>query len=170
MTVSSVAPASLDLGIIGNGSIAALIDARGRIVWGCVPAFDGDPTFCALLSPHLHEGGDYAIELEDFVSSEQHYLTNTAVLRTVLRDAHGGAVEIIDFAPRWLQNDRFYRPVMLMRRLRPLSGTPRILILLRPLADYGASRPEVTWGSNHVRYLVPDFTLRLTSDVPVRQV
>lgn len=161
---------SLDLGIIGNGSIAALIDAQARIVWGCVPAFDGDPTFCALLSPRQHEGGDYAIELEDFASSEQEYLINTAVIRTVLRDTKGGAIEIIDFAPRWHQNERFYRPVMLLRHVRPLSGLPRIRIRLRPLADYGASKPETTWGSNHIRYLIPDFTLRLTSDVPVRLI
>ncbi|MBU8975530.1 MULTISPECIES: glycoside hydrolase family 15 protein [unclassified Lysobacter] len=170
MTSSASLPASLDLGLIGNGSVAALVDARARIVWGCVPAFDGDPTFCALLSPREHAGGDWAVELEDFVESEQSYITNTAMLRTVLRDAHGGAVEIVDFAPRWHQNDRFYRPVMLMRRLRPLSGMPRIRIRLRPLADYGAVQPEVTWGSNHIRYLIPDFTLRLTTDAPVRLV
>jgi len=158
---------SLELGLIGNGSFAALLDARGRVVWGCLPAFDGDPAFCALLSPK-REGGDYAIELEDFAESEQHYLTNTAVLRTVLRDAHGNAVEITDFAPRWHRHERFYRPVMLVRRVRPLVGRPRIRIVLRPLADYGATQPETTWGSNHIRYLVPGFTLRLTSDVPVR--
>jgi GH15 family glucan-1,4-alpha-glucosidase len=163
-------PASLDLGLIGNGSVAALVDPRGRIVWGCVPAFDGDPTFCALLSPTRHEGGDFAIELEDFTSARQHYITNTAVLRTVLRDRHGGAVEIIDLAPRWRQYGRFYRPVMLVRRVRRLAGSPRIRIRLRPLADYGEHAPEVTWGSNHVRYLVPGFTLRLTSDAPVRLV
>ncbi len=170
MTSVADLQSSLDLGIIGNGSIAALIDARARIVWGCVPAFDGDPTFCALLSPRQHEGGDYAIELEDFASSEQEYLINTAVIRTVLRDTKGGAIEIIDFAPRWHQNERFYRPVMLLRHVRPLSGLPRIRIRLRPLADYGASKPESTWGSNHIRYLIPDFTLRLTSDVPVRLI
>ncbi|MBS0430910.1 MAG: hypothetical protein JSS21_00670, partial [Proteobacteria bacterium] len=30
----------LDLGVIGNGTVNALIDARGRICWHCVPAFD----------------------------------------------------------------------------------------------------------------------------------
>ncbi len=170
MTAPDALPSSLDLGLIGNGSVAALVDAHARIVWGCVPAFDGDPTFCALLSPREHDGGDWSIELENFVEAEQSYITNTAMLRTVLRDAHGGAVEIVDFAPRWHQNDRFYRPVMLVRRLRPLSGMPRIRIRLRPLAEYGAVQPEVTWGSNHIRYLIPDFTLRLTSDVPVRLV
>lgn len=163
-------PSNLDLGIVGNGSIAMLIDAHGRVVWGCIPAFDGDPAFCALLSPRQHPGGDYAVELENQVSAEQAYLANTAVLRTVLRDADGGAVEIVDFAPRWHQNERFYRPVMLMRKVRPLAGLPRIRVRLRPLADYGATRPETTWGSNHVRYLLPGFTLRLSSDVPVRML
>jgi GH15 family glucan-1,4-alpha-glucosidase len=170
MTSNASLPSSLDLGLIGNGSVAALVDARARIVWTCVPAFDGDPVFCALLSPRGHEGGDWTVELEDFAYSEQHYITNTAMLRTVLCDTHGGAVEIVDFAPRWFQNDRFYRPVMLMRRLRPLSGSPRIRVRLRPLCSYGAHKPETTWGSNHIRYLVPDFTLRLTSDLPVRLI
>ena len=162
--------ASLDLGLIGNGSVAALVDTLGRIVWGCVPSFDGDPTFCALLSPSRHEGGDFSIELEDVVSARQQYVANTAVLRTVLCDREGGAIEITDLAPRWQQYERFYRPVMLIRRVRRLAGSPRIRIRLRPLAAYGEQAPETTWGSNHIRYLVPGFTLRLTSDAPVRLV
>ena len=161
---------TLDLGLIGNGSFGALVDKHARVVWSCLPAFDGDPAFCALLSPRDHEGGDFAIELEDFAGSEQHYLTNTAILRTVLRDHHGGEVEILDFAPRYRRNGRFYRPVSIVRRVTPLAGAPRIRVRLRPLADWGARMPERTWGSNHMRWLLPDFTLRLTTDVPVRFV
>ncbi|KMM75893.1 glucoamylase [Xanthomonas sp. NCPPB 1128] len=159
---------NLDLGVIGNGSFGALIDKRASVVWSCLPAFDGDPAFCALLSPRAHPGGDFSIELEDFVDSDQHYLANTAILRTVLRDAHGGAVEVIAFAPRWRNHGRFYRPVSIIRQVRPLAGNPRIRVRARPLADWGARQPESTWGSNHVRWLLPDFTLRLTTDVPVR--
>ncbi|RYF00896.1 MAG: glycoside hydrolase family 15 protein, partial [Oxalobacteraceae bacterium] len=139
-------------------------------VWSCLPAFDGDPAFCALLSPREHGGGDYAIELENFSHSEQAYLHNTAILRTVLHDHQGGAVEIIDFAPRWRENERFFRPVMLVRQVTPLNGNPRIRVRARPLADWGARLPETTWGSNHLRWLLPGFTLRLTTDVPVRFV
>jgi len=161
---------TLDLGVIGNGSFGALIDRQARVVWSCLPAFDGDPAFCALLSPGDHDGGDLAIELEDFERSEQHYVTNTAILRTVLHDRHGGAVEIVDFAPRWKQNGRIYRPVSIVRRVTPLAGTPRIRIRARPLADWGARVPDTTWGSNHMRWLLPGFTLRLTTDVPIRFV
>ena len=170
MTPAHMKAANLDLGVIGNGSFGALVDAQARVVWSCLPAFDGDPAFCALLSPRDHDGGDYAIELEDYSHSEQAYLHNTAILRTVLHDHQGGAVEIIDFAPRWRHHERFFRPVMLVRRVTPLSGNPRIRVRARPLADWGARLPESTWGSNHVRWLLPDFTLRLTTDVPVRFV
>ena len=162
--------ADLNLGVVGNGSFGALIDRQARVVWSCLPTFDGDPTFCALLGPNQQTGGDFAVELEDLESSEQAYLTNTAVLRTVLRDRHGGVLEILDFAPRWRQNDRFYRPVSLIRRITPLAGSPRIRILARPLADWGARVPDSTWGSNHVRWVLPAHVLRLTTDVPVRMV
>lgn len=160
---------NLDLGVIGNCSFGALVDRQARVVWSCLPAFDGDPAFCTLLSPKT-EGGDFAVELEDFVSSEQHYLPNTAVLRTVLRDSKGGEVEVIDFAPRWRNNGRFYRPVSIIRQIRPLSGNPRIIVRARPLADWGGRTPDTTWGSNHIRWVLPEFTLRLTTDVPVRFV
>ncbi|MCF5928583.1 DUF5911 domain-containing protein, partial [Xanthomonas perforans] len=160
---------NLDLGVIGNCSFGALVDRQARVVWSCLPAFDGDPAFCTLLSPKI-EGGDFAVELEDFASSEQHYLPNTAVLRTVLRDSHGGELEVIDFAPRWRNNGRFYRPVSIIRQIRPLSGNPRIIVRARPLADWGGRTPDTTWGSNHIRWVLPEFTLRLTTDVPVRFV
>ena len=164
-----VRESSLDLGVIGNGSFGALIDRQARVVWSCMPAFDGDPAFCTLLSPR-REGGELGVELEDFVRSEQHYLPNTAILRTVLHDRHGGAVEIVDFAPRWKRDGRIYRPVSIIRRITPLVGTPRIRVIAQPLANWGADVPERTWGSNHVRWLLPEFTLRLTTDVPVRFV
>ncbi|HSR65757.1 MAG TPA: glycoside hydrolase family 15 protein [Xanthomonadaceae bacterium] len=160
---------NLDLGLVGNGSLGALVDAQGRVAWCCLPAFDGDPAFCALLQPRLG-GGDWSIEVEDFVRSEQHYIANTAILCTRLHDAHGGIVELADFAPRWHQHGRFYRPVMLVRRIRRVAGSPRIRLLLRPLADWGARVPERTWGSNHLRFLLPDMILRLTTDAPLRLV
>ncbi|MBB5208995.1 glycoside hydrolase family 15 protein [Chiayiivirga flava] len=169
MTQPTPDTATLDLGVIGNGSYGALIDPRGRVVWSCLPTFDGDPAFCALLSP-VQAGGDFAVELEDFARAEQHYIENTAILRTVLHDGHGNALEIVDFAPRWRQNGRFYRPVMLIRRIRPLAGSPRVRILIRPLADWGARVPDISWGSNHMRWLLPEFALRLTGSAPIRML
>jgi len=41
--------ATLDLALIGNCAISALVDPRARIAWCCMPRFDGDPVFHALL-------------------------------------------------------------------------------------------------------------------------
>ena len=64
------APPSLNLGVIGNCGFSALIDAQARIVWCCLPRFDGDPVFNALIDPS-EQGAFWAIDLEDFERSEQ---------------------------------------------------------------------------------------------------
>jgi GH15 family glucan-1,4-alpha-glucosidase len=171
---------SLDLAVIGNANLGALVDRNGCVVWSCLPRFDGDPVFCALLNgdrvndpsaelrPDTH--GFFAVSVDEFARAEQSYVHNTAVLVTRLYDRHGSAVEITDFAPRFKQHGRFYRPIMIVRRLRPVIGTPRIRIRLRPASDYGAGRPVTTYGSNHVRYVMPRLTLRLTTDAPLPYV
>ena len=45
---------SLELGLIGNGTIGCLLNARAEIVWGCFPRFDADPAFCSLLLDEAH--------------------------------------------------------------------------------------------------------------------
>lgn len=162
--------ASLDLGVIGNSVIAALIDRQARIVWHCTPRLDGDPVFCDLLQPHHAGHGVFAIELRDLAATEQHYLPNTAVLVTTLTDAHGAAVRITDFCPRFKQYDRTYRPAMLIRRIEPVAGTPVLRIRVRPLFDYGATLPSRTLGSNHIRFTAPGAALRLTTDAPIAYV
>jgi len=164
---------SLDLALIGNGRIGALIDATATVVWGCFPQFDGDPTFCALVNDDTGDGagaGRWSIELVDGVRSEQQYLLNTAVLVTTLFDRAGGAVEIIDCMPRFMQFGRLFQPMTLLRRIRRVSGTPRVIVRLRPACAYGKAVPAMTLGSHHVRYVGPQFTLRLTTDASLTAI
>jgi GH15 family glucan-1,4-alpha-glucosidase len=158
---------NLDLALIGNCNISALIDSRARVVWCCVPRFDGDPVFCSLLNNGDGEKGFWDVELFDYARSEQRYRRNSAIVITTLYDQHGGVIEITDFAPRFKQFGRIFRPMSLVRHIRPRKGAPRIRIRTRPTYDYGGARPETTRGSNHIRYVMPDLTLRLTTDGPV---
>ncbi|MFL5529986.1 MAG: glycoside hydrolase family 15 protein [Gemmatimonadaceae bacterium] len=158
---------SLELGLIGNGTIAALIDAAGEIKWACFPRLDGDPMFCSLLRKSAErddELGMFAIELVDGVRTEQEYLVNTPILVTKSYDADGGAIEITDFAPRFRQFGRLFCPTMLVRQVRRISGNPRIRVRMRPAHDYGCDRPRTTIGSNHIRYYGGPVVLRLTTD------
>ncbi len=161
----------LELAVIGNCSFSALIDRWARIVWSCLPRFDSDPRFCALLhAPDDQENGVFAVEIKHFSHSSQSYRNNTAIVETILHDDKGGAVKVIDLVPRFNQYGRMFRPPMILRQVIPLSGTPRCTIRLRPTCDYGSRLPEITRGSNHVRYVMPDLTLRLTTDAPVTYV
>ena len=170
MTMHSTLRPSLDLAPIGNCALSALIDRNGRFVWACAPRVDGDPVFSALMNGEAPEHGFWDIQMEGLKHVSQAYIDNTPVLRTVLTAEDGAAVEIIDFAPRHLKHSRTYRPLAFARIVRPLDGAPRIRVRLRPSADWGARPAELTSGSNHVRYLCSDVTLRLTTDCPVSHV
>ena len=161
---------NLDLFPIGNCSVSALIDRAGRYVWACAPRVDGDPVFSALMDGDDPDHGFWSIELEGLKHVSQAYIRNTPVLRTVLTAEDGAAVEIIDFAPRHLKQARTYRPLAFARVVRPLEGSPRITVRLRPSAGWGARRAETTSGSNHIRYLCSDLVFRLTTDCPVSHI
>jgi len=165
---------SLDLAPIGNCAAAAMIDRCGAFVWCCAPRFDGPPVFSALLGGADAHGEDaqglWCVDLHEQVSAEQHYVRNTAVLRTVLTAADGASVEIIDFAPRTRMYGRIYRPFAFFRIIRPLSGAPRIRVRLRPVSGWDATPAAKTVGSSHIRYIGDWGALRLTTNYGVSAV
>ncbi len=163
---------TLDQALLGNCSFAALVDRRAEITWACMPRFDGDPVFCSLLGPPaLGDGqGRFAVEMDSWVRSEQEYLRNTAIVVTRLFDGNGGVVEVTDFAPRFEQFGRTFRPVMVVRQIRRLAGSPLIRIRCRPVFEYGTAVPAITHGSNHIRYVGTSQVLRLTTDASVTAV
>lgn len=161
--------ADLELALIGNCTVSALVDERGSIVWCCMPRFDSTPVFDALL--HSADGvpldGAMTVELEGCVRTEQAYDPGTAIVRTRLWDSRGQGIELTDFAPRFVNRDRMFRPVQLVRRVRPLAGHPRVRCTARPHGDWGASPPTLTRGSHHLRFVMPECTLRLNTSVPL---
>ncbi|MCA0212043.1 MAG: glycoside hydrolase family 15 protein [Proteobacteria bacterium] len=169
MSTGNASRGNLHLGMTGNCAYSALIDPQARMVWCCLPRFDGDPVFNALLDDGP-TGSVWAFDLENFARSEQRYEPNTAILKTRLYDADGHGVEITDFAPRFFSHARMFRPLTIVRRVKVLSGTPRIRIKLRPRFDWGRQVPTVTQGGHHVRFVGAGMTLRLTCDAPLNYV
>jgi GH15 family glucan-1,4-alpha-glucosidase len=160
----------LNLAVVGNSILSALIDRRGRVVWCCFPRPDGDPVFCGLLGSPEPDAGIFDVDVVDCVEAEQSYVANTAILTTTLTDRHGARVRITDFMPRFKQYERVFRPSLLIRRIEPLAGAPRIRIRVRPRFDYGATAPSVTHGSNHIRYQSERLVLRLTANAPLTYI
>src|SRR5215813_3379939 len=83
--INSMPAGNLDLAAIGNGRIAALIDASGRIVWWCFPRLDSDPVFSRLLAGE-EEKGFCDVLLHGETKSSSSYLRNTAIVETILED------------------------------------------------------------------------------------
>jgi GH15 family glucan-1,4-alpha-glucosidase len=156
----------LDLAVIGNGRTAALLEPSSRIVWWCYPRFDADPVFCRLLAGN-EEKGFTDVLLDGMVDFQSEYVRNTAIVQTVLTDSQGNAVRITDFAPRFRNFDRTFRPPQLFRMIEPIAGLPRVTIRFRPTHDYGDLVDQHSVGSNHIRYWGGGSVVRLTTDAPL---
>jgi GH15 family glucan-1,4-alpha-glucosidase len=159
----------LDLAVIGNGHTAALLEPTSRLVWWCFPRLDGDPVFSRLLAG-AEEKGFCDVVLDDMVDYASDYERNTAVVSTTLTNSQNASVRITDFAPRFQNLGRMFRPPQLIRIIEPVAGLPRISIRLRPTADYGKPIEDRSLGSNHITYRGKDLAVRLTTDGPLAYI
>lgn len=137
----------------------------GSVHWMCWPKFDSSFLFGRLLDEE--NGGDFQIrpDGDDFKSS-QSYLPNTNILTTDFL-AGDGAFRVTDFAPRFQTGGRYARPVMLCRKVEPLSGNPKIRVHCRPKGDYGKITPQSSIEDHCLVYSGLEKIVRLYSDMPL---
>jgi len=154
------------LGIIGNCSYNALL-RDGSVEWLCWPRPDSSFVFGPLLD--RERGGLFAVEGVDGEVVRQEYVENTNVLRTVFAGP-AGEFELLDFAPRFQLYDRFFKPSMLVRILRPVAGEPRARVRCRPTYQYGLQEVGSWRASNHIEYTGFPTPVRLTTNVPLTYV
>ncbi|KQW21367.1 glucoamylase [Afipia sp. Root123D2] len=159
----------LDLAVIGNCRTAALVDPTARLVWWCFPRFDADPVFSRLLAGD-EEKGFSDVVLDGMTHYESEYERNSAIVSTVLSDGRGNAVRITDFAPRFRQFGRMFRPPQLFRVIEPVAGLPRITIRVRPTHSYGKPAQQYSIGSNHIRFYEDRSVMRVTTDAPLAMI
>jgi GH15 family glucan-1,4-alpha-glucosidase len=153
-----------DLGVIGNCQFSALVERMGSIVWCCLPRFDSEPVFSTLLD--ASEGGCFQVGPADGSAGAQRYLDNTNVLETTF-DTPDAGVRLFDFAPRFSQYDRTFRPTQLIRIVEPIHGTPRIRVKCDPRLGWSKGTPSRMLGSNHIRFEGFPAQLRLTTNIPI---
>ncbi len=150
-----------DYGVIGNGAYLAHIHKSSNVSWMCWPKFDDSFIFGTLLD--RKKGGEFSISLADcdHPDIKQYYVTNTNILRTELQadEAH---LQITDFAPRFVQYERRFTPLMLIRKIESMNGSNcKIIVRCKPTTNYGQNRPKIGFGSNHIKYTSYTQTMRL---------
>ncbi len=158
-------PHKYNYGIIGNCAYLGLVDDKANVGWLCWPRFDSSFIFGTLLD--REKGGGFSIQPENGnCATGQSYLENTNVLETLFH-CQDGSYKVIDFAPRFYQYERYYKPLMLVRKVIPTEGTPRIRVSCRPTDNYGEIQPVAVTGSNHIHYGGLRAQLRLTTNIPL---
>ncbi|TRX48804.1 glycoside hydrolase family 15 protein [Fulvivirga sp. M361] len=151
-----------DYGLIGNCSYQAHIHKNTNVEWMCWPRFDSSFIFGAMLDKQ--KGGEFSIKpAGEIKNSEQYYLENTNILCTEITCAEG-RYRITDYAPRFHQYDRYFKPLMLIRKIQPLDGNPRVKVCCHPVGQYGELKPAQYEASNHIEYIGLEKDLRLTTN------
>src|SRR5262245_13946741 len=134
-----------DLGLIGDGTTAALVGLDGTIPWLCLPRFDSEPLFCSLLDDT--RGGFFAVAPEEVIEARQRYEPDTAVLVTELRSPTGvlAVTDALALRPGTdLSDDAPAGRRELIRSAAVLDGTVRVRVEIEPQG--GASAHAVAGG------------------------
>ncbi|MDG9687562.1 glycoside hydrolase family 15 protein [Streptomyces sp. DH18] len=155
-----------DMGLIGDGTTAALVGLDGSIEWMCLPRFDADPLFCGLLD-HAR-GGHFTLAPEDLVEARQRYEPDTGVLITELRSSTG-LVRVTDaLALRSgadLTDDTPADRCELVRSAVVLAGSVRLQAELEPR---GGAQAQALFSGLEVRpSRQPRLRLHLRSNYPL---
>lgn len=157
-----------DMGLIGNCAFLAHIGSDTNVKWLCWPRFDSDFVFGSLLDES--NGGEFSILSEDSQTEcNQYYLENTNILVTDITTEEG-SYRVTDFAPRFEQNDRYYKPLMLIRKIEPVGGSPKVAVRCHPVRDRGTVKEKARQGSNHISFLGYEQELRLTTDIALNNI
>jgi len=157
-----------DFGVIGNCAFLALVHKNTNINWLCWPRFDSSFVFGGLLDDE--KGGEFSIlPSTDNFNSHQYYIENTNVLCTEIEN-EDGKYRVTDFAPRFFQYDRYFKPLMLIRKIEPLSGTPRVKVKCDPVGEYGSLKPSMNQASNHIKFLGLQSEIRLTTNISLTYI
>ncbi|WP_316827782.1 glycoside hydrolase family 15 protein [Pedobacter miscanthi] len=154
-------------GIIGNCAFIAHVNKNTDISWLCWPRFDSPFVFGSLLDQK--KGGEFSILPQGEFTSTQYYIENTNVLRTEIT-ADDGKYRITDFAPRFHLYERYFKPLMFIRKIEPLEGNPRVTIKCEPVCDYGKGKMKSSRGSNHIDYLGCDENIRLSTNISLTYI
>ncbi len=137
-------PAGRQHGLIGDRRTAALVAADGTIDWMCLPDYDGEPLFGALLD--ARRGGFWRLGPARLVQARQQYEGATAILTTTWTLPEG-RLELTD-AMLWPETQRptgLNDARAVLRRLRCLEGQVDCVSSLS--ASARAPQPPQIWST-----------------------
>lgn len=136
-------------GIIGNCTSSALVSRECSIDWLCLPYFDSSSIFAKILDDKI--GGHFKIVGENTTHTEQKYVPQTAIIKTIFYSPEG-VFEVNDYMPRYIANsEKYHCPSEIQRNIRVISGKPKIRIELNARPNYAASGARYSNNKTHIK-------------------
>jgi GH15 family glucan-1,4-alpha-glucosidase len=146
--------------LIGDCHTAALVGSDGSIDWLCLPRFDSEACFAALLGGPEH-GRWLLAPAAQSRRVRRKYRGNSLVLETEF-DTDEGSVRIIDFMP--LSDQRWD----IVRIVEGVSGRVSLRMELIVRFDYGSIVPWVHRSGEILLYTAGPDTLELAASVDIK--
>ncbi len=148
--------------MIGDLHTAAMISDEGSVDWLCIPRFDSDACFAALIGNE--ENGRFRIApVAKVVDTYQAYETDTLVLTTTFT-TESGKVRLVDFMPIRENHAR------LVRIVQGISGEVEMSVDLTLRFDYGLTVPWVRRVKDGIEFVSGPNAAFLTSDVELHGI
>jgi GH15 family glucan-1,4-alpha-glucosidase len=149
-----------DYALIGDCETAALVARDGSLDWLCLPRFDSDACFAALLGSA--ENGRWQLAPVGEARVRRRYRPRTLILETEF-ETDSGTVTLIDFMPLRRGNPE------IIRLVRCDKGSVRMRMELVMRFDYGRTVPWVTRQRDRsLLAMAGPHLLVLRTNVPLR--
>jgi GH15 family glucan-1,4-alpha-glucosidase len=146
--------------MIGDCRTAALVGRDGSIDWLCLPRFDGEACFAALLGNPEH--GRWQIAPKARARVSRHYRDGSLVLDTRF-ETRSGVVSVVDFMPVGRPHSS------IVRRVIGRAGRVALHVELILRFDYGVTVPWVSRGADGaLTAIAGPHMLALRGSVPLR--
>ncbi len=130
-----ISPTIADLGLIADGHTAGLVSRSGDLVWLCLPRFDSDSVFAALLD--TKKGGAWSLHPRGTGPGKQRYRARTNVLVTEFRRP-GMRVRLTDWMPpRFVPSPPQLDQGAVFRLVEMIEGEGEIECQCAPAPGYG---------------------------------
>jgi GH15 family glucan-1,4-alpha-glucosidase len=153
-------------GIIGDMHTAALVGMDGTIDWLCLPHFDSESVFAAILD--AERGGHFRIAASTEARRRQMYLpdSNVLVTRFLTPDGVGEVVDFMPVAPNGGQKRADEHRVV--RLIRGVRGAIPFRLECHPAFDYARAAPRTVLVPGGARLAGGGLALRLETMLELR--
>lgn len=151
-----------DYGFIGNMLSGALVARDGSMDWLCLPRFDSDACFAALLG--IPEHGYWRISpAGEARQTSRRYLPHAPILETIF-ETEDGTATLVDFMP--ISDDP--EKVDVIRLVRGVSGRVAMRMELALRFGYGKTVPWVRRRDYGIHAVAGPDAVELVTPVPLR--